>query len=80
MTAVFVVSAALQWNDPDPAYWMAVYDVSAILAARAVQGQLPLVPNLVAAGDELAREAGGLGVCALWSGLQPALARRARPH
>jgi hypothetical protein len=108
MTGVFVVSAGLQWNDPDPAYWIAVYGVSAILAARATQGQLPLAPNLVALlayallavralpdllaareaafthwhmlepRDEVAREAGGLGVCALWSALQTALAWRAR--
>jgi hypothetical protein len=108
MTGVFVLSAALQWNDPDPAYWIAVYGASAILAARAAQGQLPLVPNLVALlgyvllglralpdllaareaafthwhmlapGDELAREAGGLWICALWSALQTALAWRAR--
>ena len=110
MTGVFALSAAVQWNDPDPAYWIAIYGVSAILAARAAQGQLPLAPNLVvllgyavlalralpdllaareaafthwhmlAAGDELAREAGGLWICALWSGVQTALAWRARPR
>lgn len=110
MTALFVVSAALQWNDPDPAYWIAIYGVSALLAARAAQRQLPFVPNVAAlvvfallalralpdllgarssaftqwemrdAGAEAAREAGGLWICALWSGLQTAFAFRARPR
>lgn len=106
MTAVFVVAAAVQWNDPDPAYWIAIYGVAAILAARAVQGQLPLLPNAVALAtfgvlalralpdllgareqaftswkmlephDELAREAGGLLLCAAWSGVQTFFALR----
>jgi hypothetical protein len=104
MTLLFLVSAAVQWNDPDPAYWIAIYGVAAILAARAAQGQLPLVPNaaallvfavlalrafphLLAARedafthwpmhgerDELAREAGGLLLCAAWSAVQTAFA------
>jgi hypothetical protein len=106
MTALFVVSAAVQWNDPDPATWIAIYGVAAILAARAAQGQLPLVPNAVAlaafallalralpdllaareaafthwhmlsSADEVAREAGGLALCAAWSAAQTAAAWR----
>ena len=108
MTALFVVSAAVQWNDPDPAYWIAIYGVAALLAARAAQGQLPLIPNaaafvlyailaaralpdllgarqaafthwhMLAASDEVAREAGGLLICAAWSGVQAGLAWRGR--
>lgn len=108
MTVLFAVSAAVQWNDPDPAYWVAIYGAAALLAARAAQGQLPLVPNAVALlafaalaaralpdllaareaafthwhmlaqRDEVAREAGGLLVCALWSAVQTAAAYRAR--
>jgi hypothetical protein len=108
MTALFVLSATVQWNDPDPAYWIAIYGVAALLAARAAQGQLPLVPNaaalavfavlaaralpnllggreeafthwqMLAPSDEVAREAGGLSLCALWSGVQTAFAVRAR--
>jgi len=108
MTALFLVSVAVQWNDPDPAYWMAIYGVAALLAARAAQGQLPLVPNaaacavfsalalralpdllgareeafthwhMLAARDEVAREAGGLSICALWTGVQTVFAWRAR--
>jgi hypothetical protein len=108
MTALFVVCAAVQWNDPNPAYWIAIYGVAALLAARAALGQLPLIPNAAAclafvllaaralpdllgareqafthwhmleSGDEVAREAGGLLLCALWSAVQTALAWRAR--
>ncbi|HEU4427223.1 MAG TPA: transmembrane 220 family protein [Myxococcota bacterium] len=108
MATLFVVSAALQWNDPDPAYWIAIYGVAALLAARAAQGQLPIAPNvaalavfallalralpnllgaraeafthwkMTAASDELAREAGGLALCAAWSAVQTAVAVRAR--
>jgi hypothetical protein len=108
MAALFVLSAAVQWNDPDPAYWIAIYGVAAILAARAAQGQAPLVPNAVAlsayallalralpdllgareqafshwhmlsSGDEVAREAGGLAICALWSAALTAVAWRVR--
>ena len=107
MALVFALSVAVQWNDPDPAYWMAIYGVAALLAARAAFGQLPLIPNAVAcagftllavralpdllgareqafthwqmldSGDEVAREAGGLLLCALWSAVQTALAFRA---
>lgn len=108
MSALFVLSAAVQWNDPDPARWIAIYGAAAILAARAAQGQVPLVPNAVAlaayaalalralpdllaareqafthwhmlsAGDEVAREAGGLAICAAWSALQTVVAWRSR--
>jgi hypothetical protein len=107
MALVFALSVAVQWNDPDPAYWMAIYGFAALLAVRAALGQLPLIPNAVAciaftvlavralpdllgareqafahwhmleSGDELAREAGGLLLCALWSAVQTALAIRA---
>lgn len=108
MTALFLVSAVVQWNDPDPIYWIAIYGAAAILSARAAQGQLPLVPNALALltfaalaaralpdllaareqafthwhmlspSDEVAREAGGLMICALWSAVQTACALRAR--
>jgi hypothetical protein len=108
MTALFVVAAAVQWNDPDPARWIAIYGVAALLSARAAQGQLPLVPNVLAAlaflalglralpdllgareeafthwhmlseRDEVAREAGGLAICAAWSAVLTAAALRAR--
>jgi len=108
MAALFVVAAAVQWNDPDPFYWIAIYGVAALLAARGAQGQLPLPPNaaalvvftvlalralpdllgaraeafthwkMTAASDEVAREAGGLALCAAWSAVQTAVAVSAR--
>jgi hypothetical protein len=108
MAALFLVSAAVQWNDPDPVYWIAVYGAAAVLAARAAQGDVPLIANLIAllafallagralpdllaareaafthwqmldSSDELAREAGGLLLCAAWSAVQTAVAWRAR--
>lgn len=108
MALLFAVAVAVQWNDPDPAYWMAVYGVSLLLSVRAALGRLPLWPNLAALAvflvlaaralpdllgarteafthwhmlsseDEVAREAGGLLLCALWSTVQSAVALRQR--
>lgn len=108
MTALFVLSAAVQWNDPDPGYWIAIYGAAALLAARGAQGQLPLAPNAAACAafgalalralpdllggreeafthwhmlsekDEVAREGGGLLLCALWSAVQTTAALRRR--
>ncbi|MBM4384938.1 MAG: hypothetical protein FJ091_16425 [Deltaproteobacteria bacterium] len=108
MAAVFVACAAAQWNDPDALYWIALYAVAALLAARAAHGELPripiaaalamyvflalrMAPSLFAAreeafthwqmldsSDELAREAGGVALCALWSAVQAWQAFRRR--
>jgi hypothetical protein len=108
MAAAFVACAAVQWNDPDPAYWIALYGVAALLAARAAQGALPRIPNaaalamysvlalrlapellgareesfthwqMQAPSDEVAREAGGVLLCASWSALQTWCAFRPR--
>lgn len=45
MAALFAVCVALQHNDPDPARWMLVYGVAAIVAAL-----LPAKKQLVPAG------------------------------
>jgi hypothetical protein len=108
MCGLFLLSAAVQLNDPDPWLWIPLYGVAAALAGLGAAGRLPLAPNAAAlalfvglfalwapslpaarreafahwrmrsAGDEEAREAGGLALCALWSVLQTALAYRAR--
>jgi hypothetical protein len=108
MCGVFVLSAAVQWNDPDPWLWIPLYALAAVLAGLGAAGRLPLLPNALALvlfavflaiwapsvaearpdafthwqmrspADEEAREAGGLALCALWSAVQTALARRAR--
>lgn len=110
MTAVFALCVTVQWNDPDPLYWMGLYGIALALAAQAAFGRLPLVPNvaalalfavlaaralplllagreeaftrwrMLASEDEVAREAGGLLLCALWSAAQTAVAVRARPR
>ena len=36
---VFVLSAAVQWNDPDPILWMAVYLVGAVISAGFALGR-----------------------------------------
>lgn len=35
MTAAFVLSTVVQWNDPDPIPWMAIYGGAAVLSAWA---------------------------------------------
>ena len=110
MCALFLLSLAVQYNDPDPYLWMPIYGLAAALAGMGAVGRLPLranaaalvlylalfalwAPTLVGARhqafeswhmqapeDEEPREAGGLALCALWSGVQAALARRIRPE
>jgi hypothetical protein len=36
MAAVFVLSAAVQWNDPDPARWIGFYAFAALTALTAI--------------------------------------------
>ncbi|MFC6998662.1 transmembrane 220 family protein [Rufibacter roseus] len=38
---MFLVFAALQWNDPDPAVWIAVYLSAAVLCGMASWQKLP---------------------------------------
>lgn len=35
IAAVFIIMAFIQWNDPDPAYWVLVYGATAVLAIAA---------------------------------------------
>jgi len=108
MCALFLLSVAVQYNDPDPVLWMPIYGLAALLSGLAAAGRLPLWPNAAAlvvflvlfaiwapalldaraeafeswhmqsAGDEEAREAGGLALCTLWSAVQTMAARRKR--
>ncbi len=48
MCALFVASAVVQWNDPDPLVWIGLYGLAAVLAAVAASGRVPFVPNLAA--------------------------------
>ena len=58
---LFLLAALLQWNDPDPAIWMAGYGLAAALSALAAIGRYPAC----LLGDE------GHGVCLI---KQPQLA------
>jgi hypothetical protein len=108
MAALFALSVAVQYNDPDPLYWMAIYGIALALAVAAALGRAPLLPNaaalgffavlaaralpdllaareeafthwhMLAAKDEVAREAGGLLICATWSAVQTFVAMRSR--
>ena len=48
MCALFLLSVAVQWNDPDPWLWMPIYGVAAVLAGLGAAGRLPVWPNAVA--------------------------------
>lgn len=68
MALLFLLSAAVQLNDPDPLRWLAVYTLSAVLAlqaARRAPGLRPLA--LLAALAAL----GGASVLAVMGGLSP---------
>lgn len=50
MCPLFLLSVLVQWNDPDPVRWMAIYGAAfAICLAVALRGRVPAaVPLLVA--------------------------------
>ena len=50
MSALFLVCVALQYNDPDPLQWMAIYGAGALVSlVHAVRGRVPLaLPVIVA--------------------------------
>jgi hypothetical protein len=107
MTLVFALAIAVQYNDPDRVYWMALYTPPALLSAMALAGRYRLRPSLLAfalylvlglvhaqafrnarlesfdsfhmhsTADEEVREAGGIWLSALWTGILALRARRA---
>jgi hypothetical protein len=48
LCGLFLLSAGVQVNDPDPALWVALYGLAAVLAALCAAGRLPFWPNLAA--------------------------------
>jgi len=48
MCALFLLSLAVQYNDPDPYLWMPIYGLAAALAGMGATGRLPLAPNAAA--------------------------------
>jgi hypothetical protein len=48
MGLLFLVAVALQYNDPDPVQWMAIYGAAALACLLALRGRLPRwLPALV---------------------------------
>jgi hypothetical protein len=108
MTVLFALAIAVQYNDPDPLYWMALYTPAALLSGLAFAGRfrpgpsalafavylvlaLYWLPALLQAGpesftswrmgsaaDEEVREAAGIALCAVWTGVLAWRARRAK--
>jgi hypothetical protein len=54
MFGLFVLCIAVQYNDPDPLVWIALYFVPLALSVRALQGRADLWPNLLLAIGYLA--------------------------
>lgn len=49
MLLAFVFSVAVQWNDPDPLAWVAVYGLAALACILAILRRLPwLLPAVIA--------------------------------
>ena len=48
MTVFFALSIAVQYNDPDPIYWMVLYTPAALLSGLALAGRFRLRPTLLA--------------------------------
>jgi hypothetical protein len=48
MCALFLLSVAVQYNDPDPWLWMPLYGLAAALAGLGALGRFPLGPNAAA--------------------------------
>jgi hypothetical protein len=50
MFLVFALAAFVQWNDPDPLLWFALYALAALLSLAAAAGRIWLRPCVAAAG------------------------------
>jgi hypothetical protein len=50
MVALFALAVAVQWNDPDPVRWMAVYGAACAISLMAARGRPPhpAVPIILA--------------------------------
>jgi hypothetical protein len=57
MLLMFLFSVVVQYNDPDPFLWMTIYALAELFAEFEMKGDLAV---------EVAREAGGLLIVAVW--------------
>ena len=55
LTALFLLFAIVQFNDPDPYYWVAIYGAVALVSGFAVAGRYNKTAILVLAG-----------ICIIW--------------
>ena len=46
MAVLFLIAAALQYNDPDPLRWMAIYGLAVLACLLALAGRLPRLANV----------------------------------
>jgi hypothetical protein len=69
MGVLFLFAVAVQYNDPDPAKWIAIYAAAALACALALLGRLPRwLPVLIG------------GIALLWAAtLAPGFIGRVRP-
>ncbi len=44
---LFILAAAVQYNDPDPIVWMAIYGLAAVACGLALAGRLPRLPAVL---------------------------------
>jgi ABC-type enterochelin transport system permease subunit len=54
MLLLFLFAVAVQYNDPDPIRWMAVYGLAAAACLLALKGRLPRLPTALLAAVALA--------------------------
>lgn len=54
IAVLLIVTAGLQWNDPDPLYWMVTYVAAAVVAGAACVGRALVKLSLIAMGLSLA--------------------------
>ena len=50
LAAMLAVSAGLQYNDPDPVYWLLVYSVGAVIPLSNALGKRPMFLAAVGVG------------------------------
>src|SRR6185436_18072219 len=61
MLPLFLLSVAVQYNDPDPIRWMAIYGAAAVVCVLEIRRRTPRWLPLVVAGVALAWAILGIG-------------------
>jgi len=58
LTLIFIVFAAIQFNDPDPLFWIIIYGFVAVISALATFGKYYNLPTII-----------GMVVSFVWAGI-----------